>query len=243
MVAAVLSEVEGSDCAKHMSNPGKSLGVQRSLFVYQSQSKACGYPQKLGPYNLFMSFPKRLVVGISGASGASIGIRLLEVLKDSEIETHLVLSNAARLTILSETPFKVEQVEVLANVVHSNKDIGATIASGSFKTLGMVIAPCSVKTISSIAHGITDDLIARAADVNLKEGRPVLAIFREAPLHVGHLRTLTQFAEMGGIVFPPMPAFYANLQSIDDMVTQIVGRVLDRMGIDNELVKRWQGLK
>jgi flavin prenyltransferase len=190
-----------------------------------------------------MSSTQRLVVGISGASGASIGIRLLEVLKESEIETHLVLSNAARLTILSETPFKVEQVEALAHVVHSNKDIGATIASGSFKTLGMVIAPCSVKTISSIAHGITDDLIARAADVNLKEGRPVLAIFREAPLHVGHLRTLTQFAEMGGIVFPPMPAFYANLQSIDDMVTQIVGRVLDRMGIDNELVKRWQGLK
>ena len=190
-----------------------------------------------------MSSIQRLVVGISGASGASIGIRLLEILKDADIETHLVLSNAARLTILSETPFKVEQVEALASTVHSNKDIGATIASGSFKTLGMVIAPCSVKTISSIAHGITDDLIARAADVNLKEGRPVVAIFREAPLHVGHLRTLTQFAEMGGIVFPPMPAFYANLQSIDDMVTQIVGRVLDRMGIDNELVKRWQGLR
>ena len=190
-----------------------------------------------------MSSTQRLVVGISGASGAIIGIRLLEVLKDADIETHLVLSNAARLTILSETLFKVEQVEALASVVHSNKDIGATIASGSFKTLGMVIAPCSVKTISSIAHGITDDLIARAADVNLKEGRPVVAIFREAPLHIGHLRTLMQFAEMGGIVFPPMPAFYANLQSIDDMVTQIVGRVLDRMGIDNELVKRWQGLR
>lgn len=190
-----------------------------------------------------MTYSKRLVVGISGASGAIIGIRMLEVLKGSDTETHLVLSNAARLTILSETPFKVEQVEALANVVHANKDIGATIASGSFKTVGMVIAPCSVKTISSIAHGITDDLIARAADVNLKEGRPVLAIFREAPLHVGHLRTLTQFAEMGGIVFPPMPAFYTHLQSIDDMVTQIVGRVLDRMGIDNELVKRWQGLR
>jgi 4-hydroxy-3-polyprenylbenzoate decarboxylase len=190
-----------------------------------------------------MSSPKRLVIGISGASGAIIGIRLLEVLKDSDIETHLVLSNAARLTILSETPFKVEQVEALASIVHANKDIGATIASGSFKTAGMVIAPCSVKTISAIAHGITDDLIARAADVNLKEGRPVLAVFREAPLHIGHLRTLTQFAEMGGIVFPPMPAFYANLQSIDDLVTQIVGRVLDRMNIDNELVKRWQGLR
>jgi 4-hydroxy-3-polyprenylbenzoate decarboxylase len=144
---------------------------------------------------------------------------------------------------LSETPFKVEQVEALASIVHANKDIGATIASGSFTTAGMVIAPCSVKTISAIAHGITDDLIARAADVNLKEGRPVLAVFREAPLHIGHLRTLTQFAEMGGIVFPPMPAFYANLQSIDDLVTQIVGRVLDRMNIDNELVKRWQGLR
>jgi 4-hydroxy-3-polyprenylbenzoate decarboxylase len=190
-----------------------------------------------------MSSPKRLVIGISGASGAIIGIRLLEVLKDSDIETHLILSNAARLTILSETPLKVEQVEALASVVHSNKDIGATIASGSFKTAGMVIAPCSVKTISAIAHGITDDLIARAADVNLKEDRPVLAVFREAPLHIGHLRTLTQFAEMGGIVFPPMPAFYANLQSIDDLVTQIVGRVLDRMNIDNELVKRWHGLK
>ena len=185
---------------------------------------------------------KRLVIGISGASGAIIGIRFLEVLRDSDIETHLVLSNAARLTILSETPWKVEQVEALANVVHSNKDIGATIASGSFKTAGMVIAPCSVKTMSAIAHGITDDLIARAADVNLKEGRPVVAVFRETPLHVGHLRTLTQFAEMGGIVFPPMPAFYANLGSIDDMVTQMVGRVLDRMGIDNDLVKRWQGL-
>ena len=184
----------------------------------------------------------RLVVGISGASGAILGIRLLQVLRDSTIETHLVLSNAARLTIGSETDWTVERVEALASIVHPLRNIGASIASGSFKTMGMVIAPCSVKTISSIAHGITDDLISRAADVNLKEGRPVIAVFRETPLHVGHLRTLTQFAEMGGVVFPPVPAFYANLSSIDDMVTQIVGRVLDRIGIDNDLVKRWQGL-
>jgi len=187
---------------------------------------------------------KRLVIGISGASGAVIGIRLLQVLQhpDSGIETHLILSNAARLTIASETSWSVEQVEGLAHVLHPLRNIGASIASGSFKTMGMVIAPCSVKTISSIAHGITDDLISRAADVNLKEGRPVVAVFRETPLHLGHLRTLTQFAEMGGVVFPPVPAFYANLSSIDDMVNQIVGRVLDRIGIDNDLVKRWQGL-
>ena len=187
---------------------------------------------------------KRLVIGISGASGAIIGIRLLQVLQhpDSGIETHLVLSNAARLTIASETAWSVEQVEALAHVLHPLRNIGASIASGSFKTMGMVIAPCSVKTLSSIAHGITDDLISRAADVNLKEGRPLIAVFRETPLHLGHLRTLTQFAEMGGVVFPPVPAFYANLTGIDDMVNQIVGRVLDRMGVDNDLVKRWQGL-
>ena len=189
-----------------------------------------------------MTQPKRLVIGISGASGAIIGIRLLQVLQHSDIETHLVLSHAARLTIANETTWAVEQVEALASVTHPLRNIGASIASGSYKTVGMIIAPCSVRTMSAITHGITDDLISRAADVNLKEGRPVIAVFRETPLHVGHLRTLTQFAEMGGVVFPPVPAFYANLADIDDMVTQIVGRVLDRMGIDNDLVKRWQGL-
>ena len=189
-----------------------------------------------------MTQVRRLVVGISGASGAIIGIRLLQVLQDSQIETHLVLSNAARLTIGSETTWTVEQVEALAHTLHPLRNIGASIASGSYKTMGMVIVPCSVKTLSAVAHGITDDLISRAADVNLKEGRPVIAVFRETPLHIGHLRTLTQFAEMGGVVFPPVPAFYANLTSIDDMVTQMVGRVLDRIGIDNDLVKRWQGL-
>lgn len=187
--------------------------------------------------------PSRLIVGLSGASGAIIGIRLLEVLRDTDIETHLVISPAAKITINTETTWQVADVEKLAQVVHPIGDIGASIASGSFKTLGMVIVPCSVNTMASIAHGITSDLITRAADVNLKEGRPVVAVFRETPLHVGHLRSLTQFAEMGGVVFPPVPAFYANLQSIDDMVTQMVGRMLDRIGIDNDLVKRWTGLR
>jgi 4-hydroxy-3-polyprenylbenzoate decarboxylase len=190
-----------------------------------------------------MADPQRLVVAMSGASGAILGIRLLEILRPSTIETHLVLSPAAAQTIASETDFSVKAVEALADVVHPYRAIGATIASGSFRTLGMVIAPCSVKTLSSVAYGITGDLIARAADVTLKEGRPLLAIFRETPLHVGHLRALTQFAEMGGIVFPPMPAFYARPATIDEMVTQLAGRVLERIGIDNDLVKRWAGLK
>lgn len=187
--------------------------------------------------------PQRLVIAISGASGAILGIRLLEVLRPSEIETHLIISPAGAQTIAAETGWTVRQVEALASVAHPCRDIGATIASGSFQTIGMVIAPCSVRTLSSIAYGITDDLISRAADVNLKEGRPVVALFREAPLHVGHLRALTQFAEIGGIVFPPVPAFYARPESLDDVVTQIVGRVLDRIGVENTLVRRWQGIR
>lgn len=186
---------------------------------------------------------RRLVIGMSGASGAILGIRLLEALRLTAIETHLILSSAARITIQTETGWAMNAVEKLASVVHPNSDIGAPVASGSYKTMGMVIAPCSVKTMSAIAYGITDDLIARAADVNLKEGRPVVAMFREAPLHIGHLRALTQFAEMGGVVFPAVPSFYADLKSVDDMVNQMVGRVLDRIGIDNDLVKRWQGLR
>lgn len=190
-----------------------------------------------------MTEPQRLVVALSGASGAILGIRLLEVLRSAPIESHLVLSPAAAQTIVSETSWTVKEVEALADVVHPYRAIGATIASGSYRTMGMVIVPCSVKTLSSIAHGITGDLIARAADVTLKEGRPLLAVFRETPLHVGHLRTLTQFAEMGGIVFPPMPAFYARPTTMDEMVTQLVGRMLDRLGIDNDLVQRWAGLR
>ncbi|MCS6773453.1 MAG: UbiX family flavin prenyltransferase [Thermoflexales bacterium] len=186
-----------------------------------------------------MSPRARLIVGMSGASGAILGIRLLQVLRDMSIETHLVLSAAAKRTIAEETEWRVADVEALASVVHSNKDPSAAIASGSFRTMGMAIIPCSVRAISAIAYGITDDLISRAADVCLKEGRPVVAVVREAPLHVGHLRALTQFAEMGGVVFPPVPAFYARLTSLDDFVNQTVGRVLDRLGIENTLVRRW----
>lgn len=186
---------------------------------------------------------QRLIVALSGASGAIIGIRLLQVLQSTPIETHVVISPAAVQTIASETDWTLKQVEELASVVHPHRNIGATIASGSFRTSGMVIAPCSVKTMSSIAYGITDDLIARSADVCLKEGRTVIAVFRETPLHLGHLRSLTQFAEMGGVVFPPVPAFYAQLNTVDDMVTQTVGRILDRLGIGNSLVKRWAGIK
>jgi len=187
--------------------------------------------------------PGRLIVAISGASGAILGVRLLQVLQNTPIQTHLVVSPAAVQTLASETDFTISQVESLAHTIYPHRDIGAAIASGSFKTMGMIIAPCSVKTLSSITYGITDDLISRAADVCLKEGRPVIAVFRETPLHVGHLRALTQFAEMGGIVFPPVPAFYARPTTIDDMVTQTVGRILDRIGIDNQLVRRWAGLK
>jgi 4-hydroxy-3-polyprenylbenzoate decarboxylase len=187
--------------------------------------------------------PRRLIVALSGASGAILGIRLLQVLLHSTIETHLIISPAAAQTITSETEWTVRMVEGLAAVVHSHRDIGASIASGSFKTMGMVIAPCSVKTLSSITYGMTDDLIARAADVCLKEARTLIAVYRETPLHVGHLRALTQFAEMGGVVFPPVPAFYARPASIDEMVDQTVGRILDRLGIENTLVRRWTGLK
>jgi 4-hydroxy-3-polyprenylbenzoate decarboxylase len=186
---------------------------------------------------------RRLVVAISGASGAILGIRLLQMLRESDILTHLVISPSGAQTIAAETEWTVRQVEALAAVVHPHRDTGATIASGSFRTMGMVIAPCSVKSLSCIAYGVTDDLISRAADVNLKEGRPVVAVFRETPLHVGHLRALTQFAEMGGIVFPPVPAFYARPATVDDIVTQTAGRVLDRLGVENEWVKRWAGLK
>ena len=187
--------------------------------------------------------PQRLIVALSGASGAILGIRLLQVLQHSPIETHLIVSPAAAQTISSETDWTLKEVESLAHEVHPHRNVGATIASGSYKTLGMVIAPCSVKTLSSITYGMTDDLTARAADVCLKEGRPLVAVYRETPLHVGHLRTLTQFAEMGGIVFPPVPAFYARPASIDEMVDQTVGRILDRVGIANQLVRRWAGLK
>ncbi len=185
----------------------------------------------------------RLIIGISGASGVIYGIRLLETLaQDKTIETHLVLSPAARATITQETSWKVSDVERLAGVVHKPGDIGASIASGSFNTLGMIVAPCSIKTLSAIANSYTADLMARAADVQLKEGRPVLLLVRETPLHLGHLRLMTLAAENGAIIMPPVPAFYGSPQTVDDLVNGTVGRALARIGIENQLYFEWLGM-
>ncbi len=185
----------------------------------------------------------RLIVGISGASGVIYGIRLLEVLaQDQAIETHLILSPAAKATISQETDWKVSDVEALANVVHKPGDIGASIASGSFDTIGMIIAPCSIKSLSAIANSFNADLMTRAADVQLKEGRPVLLMVRETPLHIGHLRLMTQAAEIGAIIMPPAPAFYGNPKTVDEIVNGSVGRALARIGIQNKLYFEWLGM-
>jgi 4-hydroxy-3-polyprenylbenzoate decarboxylase len=191
-----------------------------------------------------MSKPnQRLVVGISGASGAILGIRLLEVLQPMEVETHLVLSPAARVTMLQETGWAIEDVVALADVSYEHADTGAVIASGSFPTLGMVVIPCSIKTLSAIANSYSADLLVRAADVTLKEGRPLVLVVREAPLHRGHLRLMKLAADAGAVIFPPVPAFYLHPQSVPEMVDQIVGRVLLRLGIDNDLYRQWQAPK
>jgi 4-hydroxy-3-polyprenylbenzoate decarboxylase len=181
----------------------------------------------------------RLIVGISGASGIVYGLRILTVLRDAGIETHLVMSKSAEITLAYETKSKVKDVKALASVVYNNADIGAAIASGSFKTTGMVIAPCSIRTVSEIASGVTSSLLTRAADVVLKERRRLVLMVRETPLHVGHLRTLTAVSEMGAVVAPPVPGFYALPQSLDDMIDHTVGRVLDLFDIENSLVRRW----
>lgn len=187
--------------------------------------------------------PKRLVVGITGASGVILGIRLLEVLRPMPVEVHLVMSPAARATITQETTWKVSDVLALAEVVHRHADIGASIASGSFTTAGMVVIPCSMKTLSGIANSYAEDLITRAADVTLKEGRPLLLVVRETPLHRGHLRLMNLAAETGAIIFPPVPAFYARPQSIEEIVDNFVGRVLDRLGFENDLYLKWKDEK
>ncbi|MCO1592120.1 flavin prenyltransferase UbiX, partial [Escherichia coli] len=175
---------------------------------------------------------KRLIVGISGASGAIYGVRLLQVLRDvADIETHLVMSQAARQTLSLETGFSLREVQALADVTHDARDIAASISSGSFQTLGMVILPCSIKTLSGIVHSYTDGLLTRAADVVLKERRPLVLCVRETPLHLGHLRLMTQAAEIGAVIMPPVPAFYHRPQSLDDVINQTVNRVLDQFAI------------
>ena len=184
----------------------------------------------------------RLLVGISGSTGSIYGIRLLQALGGvQDLEIHLIISAPAKRTIVEETEFSVKEVEKLAARVYDNRDIGAAPASGSFKTAGMVIMPCSIKTASALATSTGDSLLCRAADVTLKEGRPLIVGVREAPLHVGHLRQLTTLAELGAVIFPPVPAFYHRPKTLDDIVNHTVGRILDRLGIPQDLVREWTG--
>ncbi len=190
------------------------------------------------------SVTRRIIVGVTGAAGAVYGVRILEELqKAPDIETHLIVSRAGFLNAAIELDMRRGEVEALADVVHSDSDIGANIASGSYQTEGMIIAPCSTKTLAAIGTGLTENLVARAADVVLKERRRLVLMVREAPLNLVHLRNMVTVTEMGGIIFPPMPSFYAKLESLEAMVDQSVGRVLDLFAVDSGLVRRWQGVK
>jgi len=187
---------------------------------------------------------KRLVVAITGASGAMYGIRLLQWLRESaQVETHLMISDAGVLSMHYELDMKRKDVEALADVVHSVRDVGACVASGSFQSEGMIVAPCSMKTLGSVAHGLSDNLISRAADVMLKERRRLVLMVRETPFNLAHLRNMTSVTEMGGIIYPPLPALYQKPQSIEEMVDHTAGRVLDLFGIEQTLAPQWQGIK
>ncbi len=183
-----------------------------------------------------------LIVGISGASGAIYGVRMLAVLKELGIETHLIMTHSAHITLAAETDLKVVDVEKLASAVYDNQEIGAACSSGSFLTRGMIVAPCSVKSLSEIAFCPGDNLLSRAADVTLKERRRLVLLLRETPLHLGHIRSMLAATEAGAIVYPPVPAFYARPKSLEDMVNHTVGRVLDLFGIDVKLASRWTGI-
>jgi 4-hydroxy-3-polyprenylbenzoate decarboxylase len=185
---------------------------------------------------------RRLVVAITGASGAIYGVRLLRLLQNSGIETHLVMSRSAKITLTQETDTSVAEVSALAGVVHQVDNIGASIASGSFRTMGMVIAPCSMRSLAEIATGATSSLITRAADVVLKERRRLVLLVREAPLHLGHLRSMAAATKIGAIIYPPVPAFYARPTSLEQMVDHTLGRVLDLFDIENDAISRWGGL-
>ena len=182
---------------------------------------------------------QRLIVGISGASGVAYGVRLLQLLRNAGVETHLVMSKTAEITFAYETNLKVAEVAALADVRHSIDDMAASISSGSFRTMGMVVAPCSMRSMSEIASGVTTTLLTRAADVTLKERRRLVLMVRETPLHTGHLRTMTALSEIGAIIAPPVPAFYAKPDTLEDMIDHTVGRVLDLFDIDVGVVRRW----
>lgn len=184
---------------------------------------------------------RHIVVAITGASGTVFGIRVLEVLRQVDVHTHLIISKAGQLALSYETDLSLRQLKDLATEVHPFNDVGANIASGSFQTLGMIIAPCTIKTMSEIATGVTSNLVSRAADVALKERRRLLLMLRETPLHLGHVRSMAQVTEMGGIIYPPVPAFYIRPKSIQDLIDYTVGRALDMLGIETGLIDRWQG--
>jgi flavin prenyltransferase len=198
-------------------------------------------PGNINPPVQNSPFAQRLIVGITGASGAILGIRLLQTLKPTIIETHLVLSKSATLTIQQETDWQVDQVLSLADVTYDFRDIAAPIASGTFASLGMVIIPCSIKTLSAVANSYSEDLLARAADVTLKEGRPLILVVRETPYHSGHLRLMSEAAAAGAVIYPPVPAYYIRPQSVSEIIDNTVGRVLARLGIQNDLYHEWQG--
>lgn len=185
------------------------------------------------------SSQRRLIVGISGASGVIYGMRLLQLLRNAGVETHLVMSKTAEITFAYETPFKTSDVKAIAHTTHSIDDMAASISSGSFRTMGMIVAPCSMRSMSEIASGVTTTLLTRAADVTLKERRRLILMVRETPLHAGHLRTMTALSEMGAIIAPPVPAFYAKPENLNDMVDHTVGRALDLFNIDVGVVQRW----
>ncbi|GLK78931.1 UbiX family flavin prenyltransferase [Methylopila turkensis] len=183
-----------------------------------------------------------IVIGISGASGAMLGVRALEVLRELGVETHLVMSRSAQVTLAQETDLRLADLRALASEFHSIENVGASIASGSFRTAGMLVAPCSIRTLSEVATGVTSTLLTRAADVVLKERRRLVLLVRETPLHLGHIRSMASVTEMGAIVMPPVPAFYARPRTIDDMIDHTVGRALDLFGLDAKLSRRWSGV-
>lgn len=185
---------------------------------------------------------QRIIIGISGASGAIYGVRMLEALRDTPVETHLVMSPMAQVTLATETSYRLKDVQALADELHQPKDLGANISSGSFKTMGMVVAPCSMRSLAEIATSLTSSLLTRAADVVLKERRKLVLMVRETPLTLVHLRNMATVSEMGGIIAPPVPAFYQRPETLDDIVNHSVGRVLDMFDIEHQLVQRWQGI-
>jgi len=184
--------------------------------------------------------PSRLVVGVSGASGVILGIRMLQILQPLDIETHVVISPAAKQAIKQETEWRYDDVLALCSCVYNHQDVGSAIASGSFATCGMIVVPCSIKTLSAVANSFSADLMSRAADVTLKEGRKLVLVVREAPYHPGHIRLLQQASDAGAILFPPVPAFYARPESVDEIIDNIVGRILMRIGIENNLYMKWK---